>query len=299
MIRIIRIPNLLSLRTCFKNIQCVTRYIHSFKLNKEKSKEAISNNEKKHNNSYVLSLEEALFLSKELGIETMSEKQKILMRSPPFSPDTSPFVLDNFMTSNQLKSKYDKELEATEEEIEKLKGMKGEDEALEEHECDDIEKKNSNDIMSKLLVNTFNRKKAKTFIHDGKEWLEESEGIGTNKRSCAYVYIRRGTGVVKINNEEDFYIRWPYFYNRIDVMEPFYVTNSSCIYDVFIRLRGGGISGQSRAARLAVARALLVACPDILSILNEHDMLYEDLRQKWPKMPGRKKARKMKQWSKR
>lgn len=253
---------------------------------------------------YILSLDEALYLSKEMGIKTTTELQRIIMRSPPFSADTSPFVIENFLR-NVRTDKIDnstEELLNTEKEIEALE--------TENEKNDEVEQSieefsmpsnmnDNNDLVSKILINNFNKKKKKTFIHDEKEWLEESEGIGTNKRSCAYVYLKRGSGIIKINNEEDFYIRWPYFYNRIDVIEPFYLTNTACVYDVFIKLKGGGVSGQARAARLAIGRALVNACPYVNNILLENDVLYEDVRQKMPKMPGRRKARAMKQWSKR
>ncbi|CDJ60683.1 ribosomal protein S9 domain-containing protein, putative [Eimeria maxima] len=62
---------------------------------------------------------------------------------------------------------------------------------------------------------------------------------------------------------------------------------------------GGGPSGQAAAARLAIARALVDACEDCQPELEEAMMLYEDTRQRMPKMPGRMKARKQRQWSKR
>lgn len=250
---------------------------------------------------YVLSLDEALYLSKEMGIKTVTELQRIIMRSPPFSADTSPFVIENFF-GNAKTDKKTEEILNVEKNIRAIENEKIEKKEIEEDEIEDTidsDSNTNNDVVSKILVNNFNRNKIRTFIHDGKEWLEESEGIGTNKRSCAYVYIKRGSGVIKINNEEDFYIRWPYFYNRIDVIEPFHLTNTSCVYDVFIKLKGGGISGQAKAARLAIGRALLNACPAVHSILLDNDILYEDLRQKLPKMPGRRKCRAMKQWSKR
>ncbi|SBT71469.1 mitochondrial ribosomal protein S9 precursor, putative [Plasmodium malariae] len=270
-------------------------------VNTSCSKEGIN---KKEKNEYILSLDEALYLSKEMGIKTTTEIQKIIMRSPPFSADTSPFVIENFL-SIVNKQKDSLEINRIDEKIRELK-MEDEEEKekkkeafLNSTETSECANKLSESIINKILTENFNKKRGKTFIHNNMEWLEESEGIGTNKRSCAYVYIKRGTGVIKINNQEDLYIRWPYFYNRMDVVEPFYLTKTACVYDVFIKLKGGGISGQSKAARLAIGRALVNACPYIYDELKEHDILYEDMRQKFPKMPGRKKSRAMKQWSKR
>ncbi|KJP90261.1 hypothetical protein AK88_00109 [Plasmodium fragile] len=264
--------------------------------------------EKKNKRDYILSLDEALYLSKEMGIKTTTEVQKIVMRSPPFSPDMSPFLIDNFLCSANKDShadeiaQIDEKLKALEEREDgnNEENEQGEVEgALQNNKINDVAQNREQDIIKKILIEKFNKKRGKTFIHNDMEWLEESEGIGTNKRSCAYVYIKRGSGIVKVNDEEDLYIRWPYFYNRMDVLEPFYVTNTCCVFDVFIKLKGGGTSGQSKAARLAIGRALLNACPLIYDDLKQHHILYEDMRQKFPKMPGRKKSRAMKQWSKR
>ncbi|ANQ08374.1 Uncharacterized protein PCOAH_00027100 [Plasmodium coatneyi] len=264
--------------------------------------------QKRNKRDYILSLDEALYLSKEMGIKTTTEVQKIIMRSPPFSPDMSPFLIDNFLCSANRDSHSDeiaqidrklKALEEGENNPEESEKEEEKEDALQNNKMSDVAQNREEDIINKILIDKFNRKRGKTFTHNDMEWLEESEGIGTNKRSSAYVYIRRGSGIVKVNEEEDLYIRWPYFYNRMDVLEPFYVTNTSCVFDVFIKLKGGGISGQSKAARLAIGRALLNACPLIYDDLKQHHILYEDMRQKFPKMPGRKKSRAMKQWSKR
>ncbi|CAA9988396.1 ribosomal protein S9, putative [Plasmodium knowlesi strain H] len=262
--------------------------------------------QERNKRDYILSLDEALYLSKEMGIKTTTEIQKIIMRSPPFSPDMSPFLIDNFLSSAN-KDRHSDEIDQIDLKLKELQerdsnpeeSEQGEDEGAVENSKINISHDREENIINKILIDKFNKKRGKTFIHNDMEWLEESEGIGTNKRSCAYVYIKRGSGIVKVNDEEDLYIRWPYFYNRMDVLEPFYVTNTSCVFDVFIKLKGGGISGQSKAARLAIGRALLNACPLIYDDLQQHHILYEDMRQKFPKMPGRKKSRAMKQWSKR
>ncbi|SCP04698.1 mitochondrial ribosomal protein S9 precursor, putative [Plasmodium ovale] len=276
------------------------RYIKREKLNE--SRRYVNTSCSKKN--FVLSLDEALYLSKEMGIKTTTEMQKIIMRSPPFSADTSPFVIENFLCSANKEEDVD-EMSIIDQKIRELEkeGEEGKEggkgDILSNAESNEYANNTSDNLIDKIFLANFNKKRGKTFIHNNVEWLEESEGIGTNKRSCAYVYIKRGTGVVKINNQEDLYVRWPYFYNRIDVLEPFYLTNTACVYDVFIKLKGGGISGQSKASRLAIGRALLNACPLIYEELKQHDILHEDMRQKFPKMPGRKKSRSMKQWSKR
>lgn len=74
---------------------------------------------KKRKNDYILSLDEALYLSKEMGIKTTSEMQRIIMRSPPFSNDKSPFIIDNFF-ENVRKNKDTDEIEEIDKKIKEL-----------------------------------------------------------------------------------------------------------------------------------------------------------------------------------
>lgn len=72
-----------------------------------------------------------------------------------------------------------------------------------------------------------------------------------------------------MNGDEDLYVRWPLYYNRMDVLQPFLLTQTAGVYDLFIHARGGGSSGQAGAARLAVGRALVNACAACADLLTE------------------------------
>ena len=107
-----------------------------------------------------------------------------------------------------------------------------------------------------------------------------------------------GTGNWKLNNRtlDD------YFPNKVHqqlVSEPFKTVEKSDRYDVFASLRGGGVSGQAGALRLALARALTTAEEDSRPALKKAGFLTRDPRMKERKKYGLKKARKAPQYSKR
>eukprot|EP00439_Symbiodinium_sp_Y106_P071845 s2539_g13.t1 len=89
----------------------------------------------------------------------------------------------------------------------------------------------------------------------------------------------RGTGIFRVNGEqdevEDMYSRWPQIYNRVDVCQPFKLTGTAGQYDVFVETRGGGLSGQAGATRLAISRALFEANPSCHDDLQKGFCLLE------------------------
>ncbi|EKX73172.1 ribosomal protein S9, putative [Theileria equi strain WA] len=232
-----------------------------------------------------LSLEQALYLAKEAGIVTKAEVQKLIITSPSFSPDISPFLLNNFLKGRTKEGEEVKEsvdVKTQPENVEKI---------IKIEQNSDIAK------IDQVIASKINPAGLKLFWHNNSWWNVYSEGVGTCLRSTSHVILKRGSGMVKINNEEDVYSRWPLMYNRMDVLEPFYLSGCACVYDLYIKTQGGGTTGQSRATRLAVARALVNANSSMQEILK--DALYEDIRQRMPKMPGRITARALRKWSKR
>ncbi|BAM40835.1 ribosomal protein S9 [Theileria orientalis strain Shintoku] len=238
---------------------------------------------------------QALYLAKEAGIVTKTEIQKLIISSPSFSRDKSPFLINNFYKQSQNTRETQEESENGSDENKKAEfNMHIEPEA----EISRIDKV----IASKMDPEALN-----LFWHNNYWWKVQAEAYGTCKRATSHVILKRGSGTVKVNGEEDIYKRWPIFYNRMDVVEPFYTAGCAGLYDLFIRTKGSGPSGQSRATRLAVARALVNANPSLHCYLKGStpsfkpclDALYEDLRQKMPKMPGRTGARSQRQWVKR
>ena len=86
---------------------------------------------------------------------------------------------------------------------------------------------------------------------------------------------------------------------RQHVLAPFAATNTIGLFDVRIVVHGGGLSGQSQAARLGVARSLQNYDPAFRSQLKPMGLLTRDSRVVERKKPGLKKARKAFQWVKR
>ncbi|KUG26377.1 ssu ribosomal protein s9p (s16e) [hydrocarbon metagenome] len=122
--------------------------------------------------------------------------------------------------------------------------------------------------------------------------------VGRRKNATARVFLRSGSGKVIINKRE-FENYFPLKINRDDVILPFKVTETSGKYDVFVNVNGGGVSGQSEAIRLGIARALESINPDFRPSMKAEGLLRRDPRMVERKKYGRPKARKRFQFSKR
>jgi len=81
--------------------------------------------------------------------------------------------------------------------------------------------------------------------------------------------------------------------------DPLRVAESEGRFDVEARVKGGGLTGQADAIRMGVARALVAHDEDLRAALRESGMLTRDPRKVERKKPGRPKARKRFQFSKR
>ncbi len=122
--------------------------------------------------------------------------------------------------------------------------------------------------------------------------------VGRRKNSVARVFLRSGSGKVTVN-EREFENYFPQKVHRDNILLPFVVTETLGKYDVFVNTNGGGISGQSEAIRLGIARALEVINPNFRSLLKTEGLLKRDPRMVERKKYGQKKARKRFQFSKR
>ncbi len=123
-------------------------------------------------------------------------------------------------------------------------------------------------------------------------------GTGRRKNSVARVILTAGSGKFLINGREfEEYI--PSALLRLDVMQPFGVTETTNQFDVTVNVYGGGVSGQAGAIRLGITRALMEVNPDYRSTLKPAGFVTRDPRAKERKKYGLKKARKSSQFSKR
>jgi len=125
-----------------------------------------------------------------------------------------------------------------------------------------------------------------------------TQAVGRRKTSVARILIRSGHGQWSINGRplDDYFPRPAH---RIRVEDPLRVADSESAFDVQVRVKGGGLTGQADAIRLGLARALAANDDEIRATLRESGMLTRDARKVERKKPGRPKARKRFQFSKR
>ncbi|MDR2621948.1 MAG: 30S ribosomal protein S9, partial [Dysgonamonadaceae bacterium] len=122
--------------------------------------------------------------------------------------------------------------------------------------------------------------------------------LGRRKAAVARVYVKEGSGKILINNRE-FETYFPSSLLQYVVKQPLNKLGVAGQYDITINLQGGGYKGQSEAARLGIARALVKINPDDKSALRSEGFMTRDPREVERKKPGRPKARKRFQFSKR
>jgi small subunit ribosomal protein S9 len=128
--------------------------------------------------------------------------------------------------------------------------------------------------------------------------MEVINSIGRRKAAVARVYVNEGTGKIIINKRDlDHY--FPSSILQFIVKQPLTKLNVAEQYDIRINLNGGGFKGQSEAARLAIARALIKINPEDKPALRSEGFVTRDPRTVERKKPGRPKARKRFQFSKR
>ena len=122
--------------------------------------------------------------------------------------------------------------------------------------------------------------------------------VGRRKEAIVRVRLMPGTGKITCNGR-DLEAYFPSKVHQQLIREPFSTTERAEQFDVFANLRGGGITGQAGALRLAISRALITNEPDDRPALKKAGFLTRDARVKESKKYGLKKARKAPQYSKR
>lgn len=128
--------------------------------------------------------------------------------------------------------------------------------------------------------------------------MEFINAIGRRKAAVARVYVAAGSGKITIN-KRDIAAYFPSSILQYIVRQPLATLYVVEKYDIKINLKGGGFKGQSEAARLAIARALVKINEEDKPALRAEGFLTRDSRVVERKKPGRPKARKRFQFSKR
>jgi small subunit ribosomal protein S9 len=123
-------------------------------------------------------------------------------------------------------------------------------------------------------------------------------GTGRRKTSTARVYLRPGTGEIKINKKtfEDYF---PNQALRMVIRQPLQLTETSNKFDILVNVAGGGPAGQAGAVRHGITRALMEFNADLRPTLKSAGLVTRDPRIKERKKYGQKGARKRFQFSKR
>ncbi len=123
-------------------------------------------------------------------------------------------------------------------------------------------------------------------------------GTGKRKSAVARVYLRPGNGEVTVN-DVDFDTYFPNEMLKMIIKQPLALTETADKFDIYVRVSGGGISGQSGAIRHGLAKALLDYNKELRPRLKSAAMLTRDSRIKERKKYGQRGARRRFQFSKR
>jgi small subunit ribosomal protein S9 len=127
---------------------------------------------------------------------------------------------------------------------------------------------------------------------------KQKNAVGRRKEAVTRVFLSKGEGKIIINDKDyKQYFTLVYLQNQVEL--PLKTVELSDKYDVKINATGGGIKGQAEAAKLGIARALLEVNAEFRPALKAAGLLRRDPRAVERKKPGRKKARRSFQFSKR
>lgn len=128
--------------------------------------------------------------------------------------------------------------------------------------------------------------------------MELVNALGRRKAAIARVFVSEGNGQITIN-KRDLNIYFPSPLLQYVVKQPLNKLGVTEKYNIKVNLDGGGFKGQAEALRLAIARALVKINPDDKPALKSEGFMTRDPREVERKKPGRPKARKRFQFSKR
>ena len=125
-----------------------------------------------------------------------------------------------------------------------------------------------------------------------------TNALGRRKAAIARVYVAEGSGNITVNGR-DLKVYFPSGILQYVVKQPLAKLGVEGKYDIKVNLKGGGSTGQAEALRLAIARALVKIDPENKPVLKSEGFMTRDPREVERKKPGRSKARKRFQFSKR
>ena len=130
------------------------------------------------------------------------------------------------------------------------------------------------------------------------DFKDSKYATGRRKKSIAKVWLKKGTGKIYVNGK----LFDNYFSNenhKMQITRPFEIINQATEYDVRCSVKGGGHTGQAGAMVHGISKALIMFDENFKSTLKTEKLTTRDSRAVERKKPGRKKARRSFQFSKR
>jgi small subunit ribosomal protein S9 len=128
--------------------------------------------------------------------------------------------------------------------------------------------------------------------------MTRTNTIGRRKTSVARIYMKAGKGEITVNHKP-LVEYFPSELLRIIVAQPLELLSENGKHDIYVNVKGGGVKGQAEAIRLAISRGLVEENPEVKPALKKEGFMTRDPRMVERKKPGRKKARRRFQFSKR
>jgi small subunit ribosomal protein S9 len=127
---------------------------------------------------------------------------------------------------------------------------------------------------------------------------KQKNAVGRRKEAVTRVFLSKGNGKITVNGK-DYKVYFPLVYLQNQLEAPLKKLELSDKFDIVVNASGGGVKGQAEAAKLGISRALLEVSADYRPALKAAGLLKRDPRSVERKKPGRKKARRSFQFSKR
>ena len=146
--------------------------------------------------------------------------------------------------------------------------------------------------METILQTTIKKSKLKLDFKDSKY------ATGRRKKSIAKIWLKKGTGKIYVNGKtmEEYFTNGSH---KMQISRPFEIINQATDYDVRCSVAGGGHTGQAGAMVQGIAKALILFDTEFRATLKTEKLNTRDSRSVERKKPGRKKARRSFQFSKR
>ena len=130
------------------------------------------------------------------------------------------------------------------------------------------------------------------------DFKDSKYATGRRKKSIAKVWVKKGTGKIYVNGRtmDEYFSSGSH---KMQITRPFEIINQATSYDVKCSVAGGGHTGQAGAMVHGISKALILIDSELRSTLKTEKLNTRDSRSVERKKPGRKKARRSFQFSKR